>query len=200
MVKQMRAPGKLDEQQLRKEIRTGHAVRLPESCSSLKRKKRSAEERDLGTLQQHMPIPVAACGEMDYNSRMEIEGEEDMVALMKEDIKQDIEIAIEEMVSQLPIQTGISLDNMQPPSTMSNPSLKNRLTASPIPTQIKGGEWTQEEHELFLKGFRRFGSSWTKVAAVVKTRTNKQIRSHAQNHFKKLKANDSGFNKNNRSE
>eukprot|EP00618_Florenciella_parvula_P021054 CAMPEP_0119482750 /NCGR_PEP_ID=MMETSP1344-20130328/10461_1 /TAXON_ID=236787 /ORGANISM="Florenciella parvula, Strain CCMP2471" /LENGTH=62 /DNA_ID=CAMNT_0007517187 /DNA_START=291 /DNA_END=476 /DNA_ORIENTATION=- len=44
----------------------------------------------------------------------------------------------------------------------------------------RGGRWTPEEHELFLKGKAIHGLSWTKVAEVVGTRTTVQVRSHAQ--------------------
>jgi SHAQKYF class myb-like DNA-binding protein len=44
----------------------------------------------------------------------------------------------------------------------------------------RDGRWTQEEHELFLKGMTIHGRSWTKVAEIVKTRTTVQVRSHAQ--------------------
>lgn len=44
----------------------------------------------------------------------------------------------------------------------------------------RGGRWTPEEHELFLKGKAIHGRSWTKVAEVVGTRTTVQVRSHAQ--------------------
>jgi SHAQKYF class myb-like DNA-binding protein len=48
------------------------------------------------------------------------------------------------------------------------------------------GRWTREEHEAFLQGLRRYGKEWKKVAALVKTRTVVQTRTHAQKYFQKL--------------
>jgi SHAQKYF class myb-like DNA-binding protein len=51
------------------------------------------------------------------------------------------------------------------------------------------GRWTKEEHELFLRALERYGKEWKKVAAMVKTRTVVQTRTHAQKYFqKKLKS------------
>jgi hypothetical protein len=38
------------------------------------------------------------------------------------------------------------------------------------------GRWTQEEHDLFLKGMEVYGRRWTKVADIVGTRTTVQVR------------------------
>jgi SHAQKYF class myb-like DNA-binding protein len=48
------------------------------------------------------------------------------------------------------------------------------------------GRWTKQEHEMFLKALRKFGKEWKKVAAMVKTRTVVQTRTHAQKYFQKL--------------
>lgn len=55
------------------------------------------------------------------------------------------------------------------------------------------GRWTQEEHQLFVKGMlfwnlgiEEFGKNWKKIGQIVPTRTGAQIRSHAQKYFKKL--------------
>ena len=48
------------------------------------------------------------------------------------------------------------------------------------------GRWTHEEHSLFLKGLQMYGKNWKKIQSLVKTRTNSQIRSHAQKFFEKL--------------
>ena len=48
------------------------------------------------------------------------------------------------------------------------------------------GRWTKSEHEMFLKALRKFGKEWKKVAAMVKTRTVVQTRTHAQKYFQKL--------------
>ncbi|GMI56565.1 hypothetical protein ScalyP_jg11962 [Parmales sp. scaly parma] len=60
------------------------------------------------------------------------------------------------------------------------------------PGRIGGkGRWTSEEHALFVQGLSLYGRDWRKVANNIKTRTNAQIRSHAQKYFSKL----SGKNK-----
>jgi len=48
------------------------------------------------------------------------------------------------------------------------------------------GRWTKSEHETFLKALRKYGKEWKKVAAMVKTRTVVQTRTHAQKYFQKL--------------
>ncbi len=50
----------------------------------------------------------------------------------------------------------------------------------------KVGHWSEDEHRLFLLGLKLHGKRWIKVATVVKTRTDLQIRSHAQKYFQKL--------------
>ena len=49
------------------------------------------------------------------------------------------------------------------------------------------GRWTLKEHILFLQAIDRYGVNWKKIRKVVKTRTSKQIRSHSQKFFIKLK-------------
>ena len=55
------------------------------------------------------------------------------------------------------------------------------------PTANKDGHWTDEEHELFLQSWAKYGKSWKKLAEIMKTRTNEQIRTHAQKYFNKLR-------------
>lgn len=50
----------------------------------------------------------------------------------------------------------------------------------------KEGHWTDEEHELFLRCWAEHGKSWKKLSEIIKTRTNEQIRTHAQKYFQKL--------------
>jgi SHAQKYF class myb-like DNA-binding protein len=48
------------------------------------------------------------------------------------------------------------------------------------------GRWTKREHELFLEALKKHGKEWKKVAAMVKTRTVVQTRTHAQKYFQKV--------------
>lgn len=50
-------------------------------------------------------------------------------------------------------------------------------------TNKREGKWTEEEHALFVQGLRLYGKKWTKISALVKTRNNDAIRSHAQKFF-----------------
>ena len=47
------------------------------------------------------------------------------------------------------------------------------------------GRWSQEEHDLFVNAMERWPKQWSKIAALVKTRTVVQIRTHAQKCWKK---------------
>ena len=48
--------------------------------------------------------------------------------------------------------------------------------------------WTAEEHERFLLALAVFGrKNWPAVTALVGSRTDVQVRSHAQKYFKKVK-------------
>lgn len=51
---------------------------------------------------------------------------------------------------------------------------------------ILAGRWTQEEHQLFLKGLQLYNRQWRLIADLVKTRTVVQIRTHAQKYFMKM--------------
>lgn len=59
------------------------------------------------------------------------------------------------------------------------------------------GRWTREEHHLFLKGLELYGKGWKKIAALIKTRTIVQIRTHAQKYFLKLQKARQGGDGNN---
>ena len=49
------------------------------------------------------------------------------------------------------------------------------------------GRWKFKEHIQFLEGLDKYGVNWKKICPLIKTRTPKQIRSHAQKFFLKLK-------------
>jgi len=53
-------------------------------------------------------------------------------------------------------------------------------------TKQKSGRWSKDEHKLFLQGLEQHGRKWKKIAAVVGTRTEGQVQSHAQKYFAKL--------------
>lgn len=48
------------------------------------------------------------------------------------------------------------------------------------------GRWTENEHQRFLQGLTIHGKDWNKLEKFMKTRSNAQIRSHAQKFFKKI--------------
>lgn len=50
----------------------------------------------------------------------------------------------------------------------------------------KTGRWSQIEHDAFLRGLRKHGRAWKRIAGVIKTRTVVQIRTHAQKYFIKV--------------
>jgi SHAQKYF class myb-like DNA-binding protein len=48
------------------------------------------------------------------------------------------------------------------------------------------GRWTAQEHHLFLRGLKRYGRAWSKIAKTIPNRTTTQVRTHAQKYFIKL--------------
>ncbi|KAL7533949.1 hypothetical protein ACHAWF_004673, partial [Thalassiosira exigua] len=50
-----------------------------------------------------------------------------------------------------------------------------------------GGEWTEAEHRLFLRGLELHRGNSEKIAELVRTRTAVQVRTHILTHFEKLK-------------
>lgn len=61
----------------------------------------------------------------------------------------------------------------------------NSATTAPMKHEMRG-RWTDEEHELFLEGYKLYGRKWKKVAEAIKTRTMVQTRTHAQKYFKRM--------------
>ena len=50
----------------------------------------------------------------------------------------------------------------------------------------KVGRWSQEEHEVFVKGLETVGKQWKVIAGLIGTRTVVQVRTHAQKYFQKV--------------
>ena len=48
------------------------------------------------------------------------------------------------------------------------------------------GRWCAEEHLLFLRGLAQHGQNYGEIAALVKSRTMLQCRTHGQKHFQKI--------------
>ena len=51
----------------------------------------------------------------------------------------------------------------------------------------KEGRWSLEEHIIFLQTLEKYGTNWKKISKIIPTRSDKQIRSHAQKFYQKLK-------------
>jgi hypothetical protein len=62
-------------------------------------------------------------------------------------------------------------------SILASPS----LASTKHKTKLGKGRWTVEEHKRFLQAFDLFGTDWTKVAAMVKTRAVNKVQSYAHN-------------------
>jgi len=64
---------------------------------------------------------------------------------------------------------------------------KKSKKAKPEPEPGTTRYWLQSEHDMFLKGCQVFGpKNYTAISAMVKTRTPKQVRTHAQKYEKKV--------------
>jgi SHAQKYF class myb-like DNA-binding protein len=74
-------------------------------------------------------------------------------------------------------------------SPTSAPAVAESSPTKQAQTKSMGkGDWTEEEHDRFLKGYNEVGCQWKIVAEqYVKTRDRRQTSSHAQNFLKKLK-------------
>ncbi|CDW80101.1 myb-related transcription factor [Stylonychia lemnae] len=54
--------------------------------------------------------------------------------------------------------------------------------------RINTGRWTKQEHEQFLDALRKYGKNWNKIFDSLETRSEQQVRSHAQKFFIKMKS------------
>lgn len=52
---------------------------------------------------------------------------------------------------------------------------------------INGGRWNDKEQTSFLQALDKYGVNWKKISESTPSRTNNQIRSHAQKFFQKIK-------------
>lgn len=60
-------------------------------------------------------------------------------------------------------------------------------------TEYNTGPWTDEEHDAFLRGYNAVGRQWKRIASsYVKTRDRRQVSSHAQKYFQRLKQESGG--------
>lgn len=48
------------------------------------------------------------------------------------------------------------------------------------------GRWSEDEHQQFLNLMQKYGRSWTKISQFMMTRSEPQVRSHAQKHFLRI--------------
>jgi SHAQKYF class myb-like DNA-binding protein len=74
------------------------------------------------------------------------------------------------------------------PATTFIPKARKQYTI-----QRKREKWTKEEHKRFMEAIEKFGRNWKKVEEYVSSKSRKQIRSHAQKHFDKMKKTGANF-------
>ena len=58
--------------------------------------------------------------------------------------------------------------------------------ATATATTTSRGRWSTAEHAAFVDGLYRYGRQWTRIAAIIQTRTGLQTRTHAQKYFARL--------------
>jgi len=56
-------------------------------------------------------------------------------------------------------------------------------------TSYSNGRWTKEERRKFAYGLWKYGTDWKKIKQLIATRSDIQLRSHAQKYLDKLKSN-----------
>ena len=65
--------------------------------------------------------------------------------------------------------------------------VKDKEQVKFVISSSENGHWSWEEHKRFVEAIVKYGIQWEKIKYAVKTRTDIQIRSHAQKFYKKLK-------------
>lgn len=53
-------------------------------------------------------------------------------------------------------------------------------------TNSNSGRWDHSEHKYFLELLEAHGKDWKKISSLIPTRTEQQVRSHAQKFYLKL--------------
>jgi SHAQKYF class myb-like DNA-binding protein len=81
-----------------------------------------------------------------------------------------------------------SLQSMASPLNEATMDSQSPSTDSESSKMYNKGDWTEEEHTRFLKGYEECGCQWKLIAEnYVKTRDRRQTSSHAQNFLKKIR-------------
>eukprot|EP00826_Nyctotherus_ovalis_P065589 TRINITY_DN9644_c0_g1_i2.p1 TRINITY_DN9644_c0_g1~~TRINITY_DN9644_c0_g1_i2.p1 ORF type:complete len:166 (-),score=4.95 TRINITY_DN9644_c0_g1_i2:154-651(-) len=75
-------------------------------------------------------------------------------------------------------------------SDNSSPLTKTIKKCNLKENDIRFGRWDTEEHERFLQAMEKYGNIWRLVREHVGTRTEDQIRSHAQKYYESLLSNE----------
>ena len=69
------------------------------------------------------------------------------------------------------------------------PFLKDKYTKKSVPgPNINEGRWTEEERDTFIKGLILYDINWKKINDLIPSRTDTQIRSHAQKFYQRMKS------------
>lgn len=54
--------------------------------------------------------------------------------------------------------------------------------------RLRKGEWTHEEHDMFLRALAEHGKDWANISKAVRTRSATQTRTHAQKYHLAVEA------------
>ena len=70
---------------------------------------------------------------------------------------------------------------------ISSKNKKSKIIIQSTEDDVNEGRWDSNEHMRFLEAINIFGNQWKEVQKFIGTRSSKQVRSHAQKFFMKLK-------------